>query len=148
MPWIQLFGLYSFRSLCNPFGMPLEHLDFLLDNLFWLTVELVNLILLGLLWRSLNGFLIFGVEVLTFNHKIIPNFTLRWFMPVSLIPSATRASILVALQNLPRIGAHFLGEHSILLTIPQTASLFFLDGLNCRVILYGLLFLILDSQLL
>ena len=59
--------------------MTLNHLnfDFLLDNLFWLIVELVYLILLGLLWRSLNWFLIFGVEVLTFNHKIIPNFTLR-----------------------------------------------------------------------
>ena len=89
MPWIQLFGLNIFLSLCRSFDMALEHLDFLLNNLFRLIIKLVNLILLSLLWRSLNWFLVFGVKVLTFNHKIIPNFTLRYFVPISLVSSAT-----------------------------------------------------------
>lgn len=90
MPWIQLFGLCTFLRLFNPFDMTLEHLNFLLDNLFRLTIKLVDLILLGLLWRSLDWFLVFGgIKVLALNHKIIPNFTLRYFVPIPLIPSAT-----------------------------------------------------------
>lgn len=43
---------------------------------------------------------------------------------------------------MPRVGAHLLGEHAILLAIAQAASLFFEGGLDCGVILCGLLLLI------
>lgn len=120
MPWIQFWRFRDFLGLPNTFYLikAIEHLDLLLDDLFRLAIKLVDLILLGLLWMRLNWILVFrSIKILTFNHDIIPNFTLRYFVPISLIPSTTRAGILITLQNLPRIGTHFLGKHSVLLAI-------------------------------